>query len=471
MLPRIPSVERVLSSEGGTKLQARFGRDAVVGAVRDVIDALRQRIQREESSGQPGKPGRPAQAAQPEKEELAPDAVAGRAERFLEVASRSRIISVVNATGVVIHTNLGRATLAAAAAAEVERVACRPCALEYDVRAGRRGDRDDLVEEHILALTGAEAATIVNNNAAAVLLVLNTLAQGREAIVSRGELVEIGGSFRIPDIMEKSGGTLREVGTTNRTHPTDYENAIGPETALLLKVHTSNYRIVGFTAGVDLGGLREIADRHEGLPVVEDLGAGALVDLSRWGLPAEPVVADSLAAGADLVTFSGDKLLGGPQCGVIAGKSELIAAVNANPLKRALRCDKMTLAALEATLRIYRFDPAPEKKIPALRALVRPISELERVGEEVVPKLLHLLGDGYDVRLVRVDAQTGSGSQPDVPIDSLAVAVTSTEHGDDAAAARFRRACPPIVGRIEKDRFLLDLRTIESAAELLPSFP
>lgn len=456
MLPRIPSVDRVLSSPPGQELCARFGREAVVACVRETLTRLRRKI---------------VEGALPEGGDLSPEGVATEVAEILRNESRSRVVSVVNATGVVIHTNLGRATLGAGAASDVQRVAEGACALEFNVRAGRRGDRDDLVEEHIRALTGAEAATIVNNNAAAVLLVLNTLGEGREVIVSRGELVEIGGSFRIPDIMSKSSAILREVGTTNRTHPRDYENAIHENTAMLLKVHTSNYRIVGFTAGVDLPGLREIAARHADLPVVEDLGAGALVDLSKWNLPAEPVVADRLAAGADLVMFSGDKLLGGPQCGVIAGRADLVEKVKKNPLKRALRCDKMTLAALEGTLRVYRFEPEPQKQIPALHALTRPLEELKTLGAEVAPRLQKLLGDDYRVELIEADAQTGSGSQPDVAIPSMALAVTSESNGPDFIARLFRRACPPVIGRIEKDRFLLDLRTIEDPSELLPHLP
>ncbi|MBI5506886.1 MAG: L-seryl-tRNA(Sec) selenium transferase, partial [Deltaproteobacteria bacterium] len=376
---------------------------------------------------------------------------------------------VINATGVVLHTNLGRAALASSAIDAVVAAASGACNLEYDLARAGRGDRDDLVEEHLCALTGAEAATVVNNNAAAVILVLNSLAEGREVVVSRGELIEIGGSFRIPDIMAKSGARLREVGTTNRTHASDYRDAIGADTALLMKVHASNYRMIGFCSAVELEELAALAAGHPGLLVVEDLGAGALVDFSKWGLPAEPVVADRLSAGADLVTCSGDKLLGGPQCGIVVGRSDLIARLKRNPLRRALRCDKMTLAALEATLRLYRFSPDFERQVPTLRALLRPLPELRALGQAALPLLARSLGPEVTLELVSAAAQAGSGSQPEVAIDSLAIAVSSPKLSAQAIAALFRAGDPPVIGRIERDVFLLDLRTIDDPAELVPN--
>src|SRR5262249_2392237 len=313
---------------------------------------------------------------------------------------------VVNAAGVVLHTNLGRAALADAAVAALSAVAAQPCSLELDLAAGGRGSRDAHVAAHLCALSGAAAATVVNNNAAAVLLALNTLAEGREVIVSRGELVEIGGGFRIPEVLAKSSAVLREVGTTNRTHRRDYERAIGERTALLLKVHPSNYRIDGFTASVELDALVEIG-QERGIPVMEDLGSGALVDLSHYGLPREPVVAERVALGAGLVSFSGDKLLGGPQSGVLVGDAALIDRVRQNPLARALRCDKLTLAALEATLRLYRTAPDLAAELPTLRWLTRPIGELEIVGRAAAELLRYRLGPEYAIELVDSEAEVG----------------------------------------------------------------
>ncbi|MFN2427069.1 MAG: L-seryl-tRNA(Sec) selenium transferase, partial [Candidatus Binatia bacterium] len=373
-LSSLPSVDAVLASPHAAPL-ARWSRAAAVTAVRDAIADLRERL----LSGTPQ--GNPS-----------PQSVAATAERLLEQRSSRKLRRVVNATGVVLHTNLGRAWLAEAAIEAVAEAARGACNLEYDLGRGERGERDSLVEEHLCALTGAEAATVVNNNAAAVILTLHCLAQGREVVVSRGELIEIGGSFRIPDIMAAGGARLREVGTTNRTHLADYRKAIGPDTALLMKVHASNYRIVGFSSSVELAELAALAAAHPGVYVVEDLGAGAIVDLAAHGLAPEPVIGDRLRAGADLVLASGDKLLGGPQCGIVVGRGELVERLRRSPLRRALRCDKLTLAALEATLALYRFSPEPEREIPTIRYLQRPIDELRRVGEAALVLLAADLG-------------------------------------------------------------------------------
>ncbi|HTT77064.1 MAG TPA: L-seryl-tRNA(Sec) selenium transferase, partial [Candidatus Binataceae bacterium] len=377
---------------------------------------------------------------------------------------------VVNATGVVIHTNLGRSRLAESAIAAMAEAARSPVNLEYDLSSGERGERDNLVEEQICALTGAEAAAVVNNNAAAVLIVLNTLAQAREVIVSRGELVEIGGAFRIPDVMARSGARLREVGTTNRTHAPDYIAAINPETALLMKVHPSNYRIVGFTSDVELEELAEIGKAH-GLPVIEDLGSGALIDLQAYGLPREPIVAERIAAGAALVTFSGDKLLGGPQAGLIAGRRDLIELIRRNPLRRALRCDKLTLAALEATLRLYLRSDDVAGQLPTLRMLVLPVAELERRAEVAREMLAHTLGAGFTIEVVPSTAEIGSGALPAEPIESRALRVRNPAIGANALAAMLRCARPAVIGRIRDDAVYLDMRTIEDPQLLAISLP
>ncbi len=388
------------------------------------------------------------------------DAVARAAERAI-AADEPRLRPVVNATGVVLHTNLGRAILAESAIEAVEEAGRSPLNLEYDLETGDRGDRDTIVEDEICALTGAEAATVVNNNAAAVVLALNSMAEGREVVVSRGEMIEIGGSFRLPDVMAKSGARLREVGTTNRTHRGDYADAIGPETALLLKVHPSNYRVVGFTSEVTLEDLVEIG-RERGVDVMEDLGSGALVDLEQFGLPREPIVRERIEMGAAIVTFSGDKLLGGPQAGVIVGRREAIERIKRNPLKRALRCDKLTLAALSATLRLYLRSRDIGAELPTLRILGRKVSEIAAMAPRAREILLERLGVEYRVEIVDASSQVGSGALPVKELETVALRVTHREKSANAIAAMFRRA--RIIGRIVDDSFQLDLRAIEDPA-------
>jgi len=388
------------------------------------------------------------------------EAVVAAASRAV-AADESALRPVVNATGVVLHTNLGRAILADPAIEAIEIAARSAVNLEYDLETGERGDRDTILEREICELTGAEAATVVNNNAAAVVLALNSLAEGREVIVSRGEMIEIGGSFRLPDVMAKSGAILREVGTTNRTHPNDYADAIGPQTALLLKVHPSNYRVVGFTSEVTLEDLVEMGDAR-GVDIMEDLGAGALIDLTKYGIPREPVVRDRIAAGAAVVTFSGDKLLGGPQAGIIVGRRAPLDRIKRNPLKRALRCDKLTLAALAATLRLYLRSKDLGEELPTLRILGRSVSEIAAIAPRACEIVAERLGPGYAVEIVDTTSQVGSGAMPVEELKSVALRVSNPEKSANAIAAMFRRA--RIIGRVTDDSFHLDLRTIEDPA-------
>src|SRR5918999_853456 len=367
LLRDLPSIDRLLHH--CDSLLTRYNREYIAEQCRSLLDEVRAEIKR----------GGRAIAVNEE-------SIIERLENRIFIDTRPGHIRVINATGTILHTNLGRALLSPAAIDAMVAVAAHPINLEYDLVAGKRGKREETLASVLVNLTGAEAATVVNNNAAAILLALNSLAQGKEVIVSRGELIEIGGSFRIPEIMAKSGAILKEVGSTNRTHPTDYENAINENTALLLKVHTSNYKVIGFTSEVSLEELVAIGKRHK-LPVMEDLGSGALIDLSRHGLPKEPLVAERIAAGADIVTFSGDKILGGPQAGLMAGKKDIICRINQNHLQRALRCGKVTLAALEATLRLYRQSPDIAQAIPTLRAFTRAPADIRESGEKAAAQL------------------------------------------------------------------------------------
>ncbi len=447
---RLPSVDRLLA--GADDLVERYGRQAVVGGIRDRLAQARAT--------------QPDGDAASDEPALLRD-VAAALERLFAPSLRP----VFNLTGTVLHTNLGRALLPPEAADAVARVLTQASNLEFDVAAGKRGERDDHIEALVCRLTGAEAATIVNNNAAAVLLVLAALAAKKEVLVSRGELVEIGGAFRVPDVMARAGCVLKEVGTTNRTHLRDYADAIGPRTAAAMKVHQSNYEIRGFTAEVadaDLGALC----REQGVLMLDDLGSGNLVDLSGFGLPREPTVGDAVKH-ADVVTFSGDKLLGGVQCGLIAGRRDLIAKIRKHPLKRALRVDKMTIAAMEAIFRLYLDPDRLARRLPTLRFLTRTQGDIRAQTERLLPAVAAALQGIAKVAAAECSSQIGSGALPVDTLPSAALALTrpvptkSDGRWLTALAARFRALPVPIIGRVSNGMLLLDLRTLEDEAALL----
>jgi L-seryl-tRNA(Ser) seleniumtransferase len=449
-MERPPSVDAVLRAPAGALAVARFGRQSATLAVRQAIDAVRPAL----------RDGATAPA---------PAALAETAFAALERRDAPSLRPVLNLTGTVLHTNLGRALWAQAAVEAATATMVAPAALEYDLTNGGRGERDDHVRDLLRELTGAEAALVVNNNAAAVLLGLAVLASGRQTIVSRGELIEIGGAFRMPAIMASAGTQLVEVGTTNRTHPRDYEQAIGTDTALLLKVHTSNYRIEGFTAEVAPRDLATLAHAH-GLPMMDDLGSGTLVALDRWGLPRERTVAEAVRDGGDLVTFSGDKLLGGPQAGFIVGRADLVARCAKHPLKRALRLDKVRLAALEATLRLYRDPDRLPERLPTLRLLTRKAEDIHALAEQVAQPLAVWAGPDWRVEVIVCRSQIGSGALPVDTLESAGVAlhpVTGSGSALTALAARLRALSPPIIGALRDGALRLDLRCLEDAAPLL----
>lgn len=448
----LPSIERLLATAAATRAAALVGRNRTRDLLRDIAGQLR----RELASGEwPGEPST--------------DSLALEIERRLE-AQTARIATpslrrVVNATGVIIHTNLGRAPLARAAIERIQEIASSYSNLEYDLDQGERGHRESHCRELLARLAGSESAIVANNNAAAVLLVLNTLAEGGEVIVSRGELIEIGGSFRIPEVMEKSGARLKEVGTTNRTRLSDYEQAITSDTRLILRVHPSNYRIIGFT---ERPGVSEIADlaRRAGIPTFEDLGSGCLIDLAPYGVTGEPVVAESIRAGISVVSFSGDKMLGGPQAGVIAGSREVIDRVRKNPLMRALRVDKLTYGALEATLRIYERGAA-ENDIPVISLIAARLGDIAARAERFAGSVAQATLGRVKASLEEGVSVIGGGSAPEVKLPTVLVALEDNELSAAALEQRLRHNSIPIIARTERDRVIVDLRTVRVDEEAI----
>jgi L-seryl-tRNA(Ser) seleniumtransferase len=444
---RPPALDKLLESPALRALQAQHGRAPVLAAARDALDAWRVKAQ--------------SQAFDIAEFE-------SRCTTTLQRQAELALRPVFNLTGTVLHTNLGRAVMAPEAIDAVVAVMRGAANLEYDLAKGARGDRDDHIDGLLKELTGAEAATAVNNNAAAVLLVLAALADRKEVPVSRGELIEIGGAFRIPDIMRRAGAKLVEVGTTNRTHLRDYEAALTERTALVMKVHASNYAIQGFTASVPVAELAALC-KARGIPFVEDLGSGTLVDLTRWGLPAEPTPQQSIAAGANVVTFSGDKLLGGPQAGLIVGDKALIAKIKKHPMKRSLRLDKMTIAALEATLKLYRDPDRLAERLPTLRLLTRAEADIRDCAERIAPALAAALGERAVVQVRPCKSQIGSGSLPVDRLPSACIAIGPANGAKRAGSFPDRladtlRALPmPVIGRIEDGELRLDMRCLEGA--------
>jgi len=453
----LPAVDQLLRA--AELLVAEHGHTLVAAEARTLLDALRAR----------------ALAGTLDAAALQPPALQAALAAGVQAQLAPKLKRVLNLTGTVIHTNLGRSLLADAALQHVLAMMAGPNNLEYDIASGGRGDRDSIVEDLVCRLTGAEAATVVNNNAGAVLLTIAALARGKEVIVSRGELVEIGGAFRMPDVMAAAGAKLVEVGTTNRTHAADYERAIGPRTALLMKVHTSNYAVQGFTSAVDEAEIAAIA-HAKGLPLASDLGAGSLVDLAQWGLSREPLPQEKLAAGCDVVSFSGDKLLGGPQAGLIVGTKAAISRIRKFPLKRALRMSKLPLAALEATLRLYLRPEKLAQELPTLRLLTRPADAIRTLALQLQPGVAQAVAPRFGVEVVELLGQIGSGSLPVERLPSAGLAIAPLQKKGagralDALAAALRSLPLPVIARIADDRLLLDLRCLEDPAPFVAQLP
>jgi len=445
LLRMIPGVDTILEVAKTDTFFDNVPKSVLVRSIRSVVEQLRMVILDDQQAISEA--------------ELSDSSVFNKIKKNVHKMMTPNLIRIINATGVVVHTNLGRSLLAEDAIENLLTIASRYSNLEFDLSKGARGSRYSIVEDILCEISGAESAMVVNNNAGAVFLSLETIAKGKKVIVSRGELVEIGGSFRIPDVMAKSGGILKEVGTTNRTHLRDYENAIEHDTALLLKVHTSNYSIVGFTADVSLESLVDLGAKYK-IPVMEDLGSGTFVDFSKYGLLKEPTVQESVKAGADIITFSGDKLLGGPQAGIIVGKNNIIEKIKKNPINRALRIDKLTLAALESTLRHYRNIEKEMDAIPTLRLITLPFDHIESNAKTLF-KMLENIGDPkLSVSLIDIFSRPGGGSLPLLKLPSKGVGIKVEGISANALEKQMRSNECPIIGRIEEDLFIMDLRTI-----------
>lgn len=445
LFQQLPSVDKLLKTPEGENFVAEFGHSAVVKVIRQLLQQARAQIKQQNKLPH-----------------FWTDfgLTISEIQHHLSLQQQVKIQSVHNLTGTVLHTNLGRALWSNAAQQAGLNAMRQNVALEYDLNEGKRGHRDNYISELLQELTGAEAACVVNNNAAAVLLMLATFAKGKEVIISRGELIEIGGAFRIPDIMQQAGCHLVEVGTTNRTHLSDYRHAINENTAFLMKVHSSNYQICGFTGSVSEQELVTLGKEFN-LPVITDLGSGALVDLAQYGLPSEPTVQEKWQQGVDLISFSGDKLLGGVQAGIIVGKKEWITQLQAHPLKRVLRCDKVILAGLEATLRLYLQPEKLSQQLTTLNLLTRPLAQLTQKAEQLKAQLEKILAEDYFIQIETSSAQIGSGSQPLAEIPSVAVTLQAKTSGNlTALLTRFKTLPQPIIGRVEQQRIWLDLRSV-----------
>ena len=460
----IPSIDRILKSREMKASIAIYGLQIIKTVLRNIVGELRDQ----------------GVAGQDISTKITIRAIAKQTEKHLSELTDSKLKPALNLTGTVLHTNLGRAPLPIDAIEAMVCIAGQASSLEYNLAKGKRGDRDEHIAGLVCQLTGAEAACAVNNNAAAVFLILNTLALGRNVLVSRGELVEIGGSFRIPDIMERAGVELREVGTTNRTHIKDFDGAINPDTALIMKVHTSNFEIRGFTANVPEPKLAALAHRHN-VPFVVDLGSGSLVDLSTYDLPSEQTIGDTLAQGADIVTFSGDKLLGGPQAGIIAGRADIIEKINANPMKRAMRLDKITLAALGAVLRLYLDPENLVHRLPALRLLCRPYGDIKEMAETIQPVVSKALNGIAAVQVIDCKSQIGSGALPTDLLDSSGLSITPVHAGDPKKDGKsmdiaiiskaFRSLELPVIGKMSNGKLVFDLRCLETPDKFVDQLP